>query len=109
MKPLVLFCPPEHYEALVSPILGPLFTYLHMVRDWLGKGNKADSWGAWPLMSQAGAPGSVLSWPCQGGCVALPSLLQWLVQRPQNQTGIIAHEAPAESASAPNLLLPEER
>uniref|UniRef100_A0A8C5K7C7 Exportin-5 n=1 Tax=Jaculus jaculus TaxID=51337 RepID=A0A8C5K7C7_JACJA len=28
--PLVLFCPPEHYEALVSPILGPLFTYLHM-------------------------------------------------------------------------------
>ncbi|XP_006882200.1 PREDICTED: exportin-5 [Elephantulus edwardii] len=30
LKPLVLFCPPEHYEALVSPILGPLFTYLHM-------------------------------------------------------------------------------
>ncbi|XP_036724504.1 exportin-5 isoform X3 [Balaenoptera musculus] len=30
VKPLVLFCPPEHYEALVSPILGPLFTYLHM-------------------------------------------------------------------------------
>ncbi|KAF4013420.1 hypothetical protein G4228_004859 [Cervus hanglu yarkandensis] len=29
-KPLVLFCPPEHYEALVSPILGPLFTYLHV-------------------------------------------------------------------------------
>ncbi|KAG3289529.1 exportin 5, transcript variant X2 [Ictidomys tridecemlineatus] len=30
VKPLVLFCAPEHYEALVSPILGPLFTYLHM-------------------------------------------------------------------------------
>ncbi|EPY76699.1 exportin-5 isoform 3 [Camelus ferus] len=30
LSPLVLFCPPEHYEALVSPILGPLFTYLHM-------------------------------------------------------------------------------
>lgn len=30
MKPLVLFCPPEHYETLISPILGPLFTYLHM-------------------------------------------------------------------------------
>ncbi|XP_012874543.1 PREDICTED: exportin-5 [Dipodomys ordii] len=30
VKPLVLFCPPEHYEALVPPILGPLFTYLHM-------------------------------------------------------------------------------
>ncbi|XP_060225512.1 exportin-5 [Meriones unguiculatus] len=30
VKPLVLFCPPEHYETLVSPILGPLFTYLHM-------------------------------------------------------------------------------
>ncbi|XP_021073202.1 exportin-5 [Mus pahari] len=30
MKPLVLFCPPEHYETLLSPILGPLFTYLHM-------------------------------------------------------------------------------
>ncbi|XP_051008849.1 exportin-5 [Acomys russatus] len=30
VKPLVLFCPPEHFETLVSPILGPLFTYLHM-------------------------------------------------------------------------------
>lgn len=30
VKPLVLFCPPEHYETLISPILGPLFTYLHM-------------------------------------------------------------------------------
>nr|XP_034377061.1 exportin-5 isoform X2 [Arvicanthis niloticus] len=30
VKPLVLFCPPEHYETLLSPILGPLFTYLHM-------------------------------------------------------------------------------
>ncbi|XP_052048072.1 exportin-5 [Apodemus sylvaticus] len=30
VKPLVLFCPPEHYESLISPILGPLFTYLHM-------------------------------------------------------------------------------
>lgn len=40
VKPLVLFCPPEHYEALVSPILGPLFTYLHMVRDWVGTGNE---------------------------------------------------------------------
>ncbi|XP_049621435.1 exportin-5 [Suncus etruscus] len=27
---LVLFCPPEHYETLVCPIVGPLFTYLHM-------------------------------------------------------------------------------
>ncbi|XP_045150698.1 exportin-5 [Echinops telfairi] len=30
VKPLVLCCPPEFCEALVSPILGPLFTYLHM-------------------------------------------------------------------------------
>ncbi|XP_077198877.1 exportin-5 isoform X2 [Paroedura picta] len=30
VKPLVLSCPPEHYETLLSPILGPLFTYLHM-------------------------------------------------------------------------------
>lgn len=30
VKPLVLFCPSEHYETLISPILGPLFTYLHM-------------------------------------------------------------------------------
>ena len=51
VKPLVLFCPPEHYEALVSPILGPLFTYLHMVRDWSGTGNKVDSSDAWALMS----------------------------------------------------------
>lgn len=31
MKPLVLFCPPEQYETLIAPILGPLFTYFHMV------------------------------------------------------------------------------
>uniref|UniRef100_A0A8D2J353 Exportin-5 n=1 Tax=Varanus komodoensis TaxID=61221 RepID=A0A8D2J353_VARKO len=30
VKPLVLSCPPEHYESLLCPILGPLFTYLHM-------------------------------------------------------------------------------
>ncbi|KAM6461802.1 exportin-5 isoform 3-T3 [Liasis olivaceus] len=30
VKPLVLACPPEHYESLICPILGPLFTYLHM-------------------------------------------------------------------------------
>ncbi|KAM7318625.1 hypothetical protein ACRRTK_021737 [Alexandromys fortis] len=29
-KPLVLFCPPEQYETLIAPILGPLFTYFHM-------------------------------------------------------------------------------
>uniref|UniRef100_A0A8D2J1T0 Exportin-5 n=1 Tax=Varanus komodoensis TaxID=61221 RepID=A0A8D2J1T0_VARKO len=32
VKPLVLSCPPEHYESLLCPILGPLFTYLHMVK-----------------------------------------------------------------------------
>ncbi|KAJ7340919.1 hypothetical protein JRQ81_004206 [Phrynocephalus forsythii] len=30
VKPLVLSCPSEHYETLICPILGPLFTYLHM-------------------------------------------------------------------------------
>ncbi|XP_016046920.1 exportin-5 [Erinaceus europaeus] len=30
VKPLVLFSSPEHYESLMAPILGPLFTYLHM-------------------------------------------------------------------------------
>nr|XP_020667444.1 exportin-5 isoform X1 [Pogona vitticeps] len=30
VKPLVLSCPSEHYESLICPILGPLFTYLHM-------------------------------------------------------------------------------
>ncbi|XP_005666094.2 exportin-5 [Sus scrofa] len=30
VKPLVLACTPEYYESLVSPIVGPLFTYLHM-------------------------------------------------------------------------------
>ncbi|NXA32685.1 XPO5 protein, partial [Eudromia elegans] len=30
VKPLVLSCPPEYYEALVCPMLGPLFTYLHV-------------------------------------------------------------------------------
>ncbi|XP_071432148.1 exportin-5 isoform X1 [Pithys albifrons albifrons] len=30
VKPLVLSCPSEYYETLVCPILGPLFTYLHM-------------------------------------------------------------------------------
>uniref|UniRef100_A0A8D2J1R2 Exportin-5 n=1 Tax=Varanus komodoensis TaxID=61221 RepID=A0A8D2J1R2_VARKO len=32
VKPLVLSCPPEHYESLLCPILGPLFTYLHMAQ-----------------------------------------------------------------------------
>uniref|UniRef100_A0A8C8RCI7 Exportin-5 n=1 Tax=Pelusios castaneus TaxID=367368 RepID=A0A8C8RCI7_9SAUR len=30
VKPLVLSCPVEHYEGLLCPMLGPLFTYLHM-------------------------------------------------------------------------------
>uniref|UniRef100_A0A8C3L656 Exportin-5 n=1 Tax=Chrysolophus pictus TaxID=9089 RepID=A0A8C3L656_CHRPC len=30
VKPMVLSCPPEYYETLVCPMLGPLFTYLHM-------------------------------------------------------------------------------
>ncbi|XP_070590303.1 exportin-5 isoform X2 [Erythrolamprus reginae] len=30
VKPLVISCPPEHYESLICPILGPLFTYLQM-------------------------------------------------------------------------------
>ncbi|XP_042308146.1 exportin-5 isoform X2 [Sceloporus undulatus] len=30
VKPLVLSCPSEHYESLICPILGPLFTYLQM-------------------------------------------------------------------------------
>uniref|UniRef100_A0A670Y659 Exportin-5 n=1 Tax=Pseudonaja textilis TaxID=8673 RepID=A0A670Y659_PSETE len=30
VKPLVISCPPEYYESLICPILGPLFTYLHM-------------------------------------------------------------------------------
>uniref|UniRef100_A0A7M4F192 Exportin-5 n=1 Tax=Crocodylus porosus TaxID=8502 RepID=A0A7M4F192_CROPO len=30
VKPLVLSCPAEYYETLVCPILGPLFTYLHV-------------------------------------------------------------------------------
>ncbi|XP_067149329.1 exportin-5 isoform X1 [Apteryx mantelli] len=30
VKPLVLSCPPEYYETLVCPMLGPLFTYLHV-------------------------------------------------------------------------------
>lgn len=30
VKPLVLSCPAEYYETLVCPMLGPLFTYLHM-------------------------------------------------------------------------------
>ncbi|XP_035747901.1 exportin-5, partial [Egretta garzetta] len=30
VKPLVLSCPSEYYETLVCPMLGPLFTYLHM-------------------------------------------------------------------------------
>ncbi|XP_003789268.1 exportin-5 [Otolemur garnettii] len=38
VKPLVLFCPPEHHETLLSPILGPLFTYLHvrLSQKWQG-------------------------------------------------------------------------
>ncbi|KAL2306176.1 hypothetical protein Nmel_004088 [Mimus melanotis] len=31
VKPLVLSCPSEYYETLVCPMLGPLFTYLHML------------------------------------------------------------------------------
>ncbi|XP_029448694.1 exportin-5 isoform X1 [Rhinatrema bivittatum] len=30
VKPLVLSCPLEYYETLISPILGPLITYLHL-------------------------------------------------------------------------------
>ncbi|NWX23534.1 XPO5 protein, partial [Aegotheles bennettii] len=30
VKPLVLSCPPEYYKTLVCPMLGPLFTYLHV-------------------------------------------------------------------------------
>ncbi|XP_043367501.1 exportin-5 isoform X5 [Dermochelys coriacea] len=30
VKPLVLSCPSEHYETLLCPMLGPLFTYLHV-------------------------------------------------------------------------------
>ncbi|PKU49106.1 hypothetical protein llap_548 [Limosa lapponica baueri] len=30
VKPLVLSCPSEYYETLVCPMLGPLFTYLHV-------------------------------------------------------------------------------
>uniref|UniRef100_A0A8C0J4Q6 Exportin-5 n=1 Tax=Chelonoidis abingdonii TaxID=106734 RepID=A0A8C0J4Q6_CHEAB len=33
VKPLVLSCPSEHYETLLCPMLGPLFTYLHVVRN----------------------------------------------------------------------------
>uniref|UniRef100_A0A1A8S6Q7 Exportin-5 n=1 Tax=Nothobranchius rachovii TaxID=451742 RepID=A0A1A8S6Q7_9TELE len=28
VKPLVLSCPPEYYESLLRPLLGPLFTYM---------------------------------------------------------------------------------
>ncbi|XP_061601346.1 exportin-5 [Cololabis saira] len=28
LKPLVLSCPPEYYESLLRPLLGPLFTYM---------------------------------------------------------------------------------
>lgn len=51
VKPLVLACTPEYYESLVSPIVGPLFTYLHMVSSRSGKGSKEASWSGWPLMS----------------------------------------------------------
>ncbi|XP_008123488.1 exportin-5 [Anolis carolinensis] len=30
VKPLVISCSSEHYESLICPILGPLFTYLQM-------------------------------------------------------------------------------
>ncbi|XP_069464930.1 exportin-5-like [Ambystoma mexicanum] len=30
VKPLVLSCPPEYHRTLVTPILGPLFSYLHV-------------------------------------------------------------------------------
>uniref|UniRef100_A0A674I751 Exportin-5 n=1 Tax=Terrapene triunguis TaxID=2587831 RepID=A0A674I751_9SAUR len=30
VKPLVLSCPSDHYETLLCPMLGPLFTYLHV-------------------------------------------------------------------------------
>ncbi|XP_053568730.1 exportin-5 [Bombina bombina] len=36
VKPLVLSCPPEQYESLMCPILGPLFSYLYqrLSHDW---------------------------------------------------------------------------
>lgn len=71
MKPLVLFCPPEHYEALVSPILGPLFTYLHMVRDWSERVAKMTLRLASHKSCKA-VPRSVISWPCPDGHAAVP-------------------------------------
>uniref|UniRef100_A0A4W3GQ55 Exportin 5 n=1 Tax=Callorhinchus milii TaxID=7868 RepID=A0A4W3GQ55_CALMI len=32
VKPLVQSCPPEHYESVLCPILGPLFSYLLQVK-----------------------------------------------------------------------------
>lgn len=31
LKPLVLSCPPEYYDSLLRPLLGPLFTYMMQV------------------------------------------------------------------------------
>uniref|UniRef100_A0A8C6KSB2 Exportin 5 n=1 Tax=Nothobranchius furzeri TaxID=105023 RepID=A0A8C6KSB2_NOTFU len=33
VKPLALSCPPEYYESLLRPLLGPLFTYMLQVRQ----------------------------------------------------------------------------
>uniref|UniRef100_A0A8C6KKZ2 Exportin 5 n=1 Tax=Nothobranchius furzeri TaxID=105023 RepID=A0A8C6KKZ2_NOTFU len=33
VKPLALSCPPEYYESLLRPLLGPLFTYMLQVRS----------------------------------------------------------------------------
>ncbi|OCT77469.1 exportin-5 isoform X2 [Xenopus laevis] len=37
VKPFIISCPPEKYESLVCPILGPLLVYLHqrLSRKWL--------------------------------------------------------------------------
>ncbi|KAM4692893.1 exportin-5 isoform 2-T2 [Discoglossus pictus] len=37
VRPLVLSCPPEQYESLLCPILGPLITYLHqrLSHQWM--------------------------------------------------------------------------
>lgn len=32
LRQLVLSCPPEYYESLLCPLLGPLFAYMQQVR-----------------------------------------------------------------------------
>ncbi|XP_040207688.1 exportin-5 isoform X2 [Rana temporaria] len=40
MKPFILSCPPERYESLLCPIMGPLLTFLHqrLSQKWLTSG-----------------------------------------------------------------------